>query len=335
VTFYTDNVNSQQPKEQSMKDVRVASVQFNHRANDKTYNLSVIQRYVEQAAKLNVSIIVFPEMCITGYWHVSTLSEPEIRTLAEYVPQGATCQALLAMSAQYKISIGAGLIEMDDKGRLYNTYVMAMTDGRLAKHRKLHTFVSRYMESGNDYTVFDTPHGCRVGILICWDNNLVENARITALNGADILVAPHQTGGCHSRSPNAMGLIDPQLWYDRKQNPEAIREEMQGHKGREWLMRWLPSRAHDNGMFLIFSNGVGVDMDEVRTGNAMILNPYGQILAETDSVDEDMVIADLKAQELEMCTGRRWIRGRRPELYQALTTKGHELSAFDARFSEE
>jgi len=318
-----------------MKDVRVASVQFNHKANDKIYNLSVIKHYVEKAALLDVKIIVFPEMCVTGYWHVSKLSRSEIQTLSERVPQGETCQALLVMSAKHKISIGAGLIEIDDAGNLYNTYIMAMPDGRLKKHRKLHTFVSKHMASGSEYTVFDTPHGCRVGILICWDNNLVENARITALKGADILVAPHQTGGCNSRSPNAMGLIDTQLWYDRKQNPDAIRKEMQGQKGREWLMRWLPSRAHDNGMFLIFSNGVGVDMDEVRTGNAMILNPYGQIIAETDCVEDDMVIADLKAHELDMCTGRRWIRGRRPELYQPLTAKGSELSPFDARFSEE
>ncbi|MFM2483494.1 nitrilase family protein [Celerinatantimonas yamalensis] len=318
-----------------MKDVRVASVQFNHRANDKPYNLSVIKRYVEKAAKLDVKIIVFPEMCVTGYWHVSKLSESEVLALSEFVPQGETCQTLLAMSTKYKISIGAGLIEIDDTGKLYNSYIMAMPDGRLTKHRKLHTFVSKYMASGNEYTVFNTPHGCRVGILICWDNNLVENTRITALKGADILVAPHQTGGCNSRSPNAMGLIDTQLWYNRKQNLEAIRKEMQGQKGREWLMRWLPSRAHDNGMFLIFSNGVGVDMDEVRTGNAMILNAYGQIIAETDSVDDDMVIADLKARELDMCTGRRWIRGRRPELYQPLTTKGGELSPFHARFSKE
>ncbi|MDB1123798.1 nitrilase family protein [Vibrio algarum] len=318
-----------------MKDVRAASVQFNHRANDKFYNLSVIKHYVEKARKENVNIIVFPEMCVTGYWHVSKLSEPDIFSLAEFVPQGDTCQTLLAMSAKYEMSIGVGLIEKDEAGTLYNVYVMAMPDGKIAKHRKLHTFVSKYMASGDEYTVFDTPHGCRVGILICWDNNLVENVRLTALKGADILVAPHQTGGCNSRSPNAMGLIDTQLWYDRKRNPEAIRLEMQGQKGREWLMRWLPARAHDNGMFLIFSNGVGVDMDEVRSGNSMILNPYGQILVETDSIDNDIVIADLKAKELDMCTGRRWIRGRRPELYHPLITQNDELSPFFARFSEE
>lgn len=318
-----------------MKDIRVASVQFNHRANDKVYNLSIIEQYVEQAAREHVAIIVFPEMCITGYWHVSTLTKSDIVALAEYIPHGETSQALLAMSMKHNISIGAGLIEQDAMGNLYNAYVMAMPDGNIATHRKLHTFISQHMTSGNEYTVFDTPHGCRLGILICWDNNLVENARITALKGADILIAPHQTGGCNSRSPNAMGPIDPQLWYNRQQNPDAIRAEMQGAKGREWLIRWLPARAHDNGMFLIFSNGVGVDMDEVRTGNAMIIDPYGQIIAETDSVDNDMVIADLNADALIMCTGRRWIRGRRPALYQPLTVANNELSPFHARFSEQ
>ncbi|MCG7488312.1 nitrilase family protein [Vibrio sp. Of14-4] len=318
-----------------MKNLRVASVQFNHRANDKVYNLSVVEHYVKQAAIQKVEIIVFPEMCVTGYWHVSKLDKEAVFSLAEFVPEGDTCQALLAMSSQHQLTIGVGLIEKDQSGNLYNAYIMAMPDGKLAKHRKLHTFVSPYMSSGNDYTVFDTPYGWKLGILICWDNNLVENARITALKGADILIAPHQTGGCNSRSPNAMGLIDPELWHERNTNPDAIRAEMQGPKGRDWLMRWLPSRAHDNGMFLIFSNGVGLDMDEVRTGNAMILNPYGEVVAETTSIYDDIVIADLDAKELSMCTGRRWIRGRRPNLYQALTVKGNELTPAQARFSTE
>ena len=69
------------------------------------------------------------------------------------------------------------------------------------------------------------------------------------------------------------------MWHAREENTKAIEAEFRGSKGREWLLRWLPSRAHDNGMFLIFSNGVGIDGYEVRTGNAMILNPYGEILA--------------------------------------------------------
>ena len=90
----------------------------------------------------------------------------------------------------------------------------------------------------------------RAGVLTCYDKNLIENPRITALLGAEILIAHHQTGGCRSRSPRAMGAIAPGLWERRKENPDALRAEFQGPKGRGWLMRWLPSRAHDNGMFL-------------------------------------------------------------------------------------
>ncbi len=136
---------------------------------------------------------------------------------------------------------------------------------------------------------------------------------------AEILLAPHQTGGCRSKDPHTMGLIDRRLWDNRETDPQAIEAEFRGPKGRAWLMRWLPARAHDNGMFVVFSNGVGVDDDEIRTGNAMIIDPYGRILAETWKAADCMVVADLDASLLEDCTGRRWIKTRRPELYGLLT----------------
>src|SRR5204863_1201147 len=101
-----------------------------------------------------------------------------------------------------------------------------------ACHRKLHAFESQYIKSGSTYTVFDIPQGCRVGVLICYDNNLIENARITALLGAEVLLAPHQTGGVRSHSPRAMGPIDPALWEQRTENPAAIEAEFRGPKGR-------------------------------------------------------------------------------------------------------
>ncbi|MFH5805464.1 nitrilase family protein [Alienimonas sp. DA493] len=319
-----------------MRDLNVAAVQFNHRAGGKAYNLGVIERFVQAAAGQNVELIAFPEMCVTGYWHVRNLARPEIEALAEPVPDGPTTRTLLSLSERHRMTIGAGLIEAAEDGRLYNSYVVAMPDGTHACHRKLHCFISEHMASGDRYTVFDAPQGCRVGVLTCWDNNLVENARATALLGAEILLAPHQTGGCNSRSPGAMGLIDPRLWENRDVDPAAIEAEFQGPKGRAWLMRWLPARAHDNGMFLIFSNGVGADDDEVRTGNAMILDPYGRILAETWKAQDEMVVAELQAEQLELCTGRRWIRGRRPELYSSLAeTRGDELDPRSARFSHE
>ncbi|NNE94164.1 MAG: acyltransferase [Verrucomicrobiales bacterium] len=318
-----------------MQNIRAASVQFQHRSGDTGWNFDRVRNFTLMAADKGVDLIVFPEMCLTGYWHVRNLDRGEIEDLAEPVPDGLLCRKLLALASETGITIGAGLIETDGEGRLFNSYFVAMPDGSHACHRKLHTFISEHMESGSDYTVFDDEaHGCRLGVLTCYDNNIGENARITALMGAEILLAPHQTGGCETPSPRCMGLVDPMLWENREADPGSIEAEFRGPKGREWLLRWLPSRAHDNGMFLIFSNGVGPDDGEVRTGNTMILDPYGEILAETWAARDEMVIADLEASRLENCTGRRWIQTRRPDRYHALCVPtGGEADTRTVRFA--
>lgn len=318
-----------------MRDIRVATVQFQHRPGDKSYNLGRVRHFVTEAAESGVEIIAFPEMCLTGYWHVRKLTREGVEALAERVPDGPSTQELLRLSREHSMTIGAGLIESGDDGKLYNAYVVAMPDGRWALHRKLHAFEGPFMADGDTYTVFDTPHGCRVGVLICYDNNIIENGRATVLLGAEILLAPHQTGGCNSVSPHGMKPIDQEIWARRKEDPAACEAEICGPKGRGWLMRWLPSRAHDNGMFLLFSNGIGPDDDEIRTGNAMILDPYGEIIAESRSTADAMVVADLDASLLETSSGRRWLRARRPELYGSLAVRtGNELDTRSVRFGE-
>ncbi|MEQ8787410.1 MAG: nitrilase family protein [Pirellulaceae bacterium] len=316
-----------------MRNIKVAATQFQHAPGDKAANLRTIEQFVEQAAAEDVKIINFPECCISGYWHLRNLSRDQLWELAEPVFDGPASRRLLELSQRYDMTISAGLVEAADDGRMYNTQVVAMPDGGVARHRKLHCFVSEHMDSGDEFTVFDTPHGCRVGVLICYDNNLVENVRITALAGAEILLAPHQTGGCASGSPLAMGLVDPALWENREQDPEAIEAEFRGDKGRGWLLRWLPSRAHDNGVFLVFSNGVGRDDNEVRTGNAMVIDPYGRIVSETWRARDELVVAELDASLRDRCTGVRWIKARRPELYGPLATPtGAERDTRSVRF---
>jgi len=318
-----------------MKQIKAACVQLNHVPGDKKTNLKKIEKFTEAAAGKGVELLVFPEMCITGYWHVRNLGRKEIEDLGEYIPEGPSIKKLQSLAEKYTVTIGAGLIEKTKGGGIYNTYIVAVPGGGIAKHRKLHCFISEHMKSGDEYTVFELPGGGKAGILVCYDNNIGENVRITALMGAEILLSPHQTGGCNSPSPKCMGTIDPQLWRNRELEPEPIEAEFRGPKGREWIMRWLPARAHDNGMFLLFSNGVGVDDDEVRTGNAMILDPYGDILAETWKAGEDMVIADLDPKLLDMCTGRRWIKTRRPELYGILSSAtGKEEDTRKIRFEK-
>ena len=276
-----------------MKDrIRAATVQFTPVAGDVEVNLTTVKRLTEDAVGDGAQIIVFPECCLTSYWFLRRLNREALGAIAEPVPDGPPTDALLGLAQKHNTVVGAGLVESEGN-RFFNTYVVAQPDGSVHRHRKLHVFVSEHIDSGDEFTVFDSPLGCQIGVLICYDNNIAENARINALMGVDILLAPHQTGGCRSRSPHAMKLIDPALWERRSEDPPAIEAEFRGSSGKEWLMRWLPARAHDNGFFLIFSNGVGPDDDEIRTGNAMILDPYGRILAETWAAEDRTVIADL------------------------------------------
>lgn len=319
---------------QTQSLLRVATVQFQHKPGDKAYNLERIHHFITQAAKQKVKILVLPEMCITGYWHVPKLAAPAVYALSETLHDSPSLSLIRQRAKELDMLIGVGLIERGLDGQCYNTWVACMPDGQYHAHRKLHAFEHPVIHSGDSYTVFDTPWGVKVGILICWDNNLIENPRINALLGADIILAPHQTGGTHSISPYGMKPLDLNLWENRQNNPQALFDAFQGEHGRGWLMRWLPARAHDNGVFYLFSNGVGLDDDEIRTGNAMIIDPYGRIINESLAIDDDMVIADLDLNLLPTSSGRRWLTGRRPELYRMINeTIGNETDIRRVRFA--
>lgn len=320
---------------ENKRSLRVAAVQFESKPADKDANFQRIEYFTEQAIGQSVRLIVFPECCLTGYWFIRNLSVDQLAVLAEPIPDGPSTRRLIELARKHDISIGAGFVEAGGNAVFHNSYLVALPDGTFHRHRKLHAFEHTAMASGKEFTVFNLPGGFRVGVLICYDCNLVENVRITALQGAEILIAPHQTGAVRSKNPHLMGLIDRKLWDNRESDPAAIEAEFRGEKGRGWLMRWLPSRAHDNGLFLIFSNGVGVDDDEIRTGNAMILDPYGRVLAETWKAEDAMVVADLDASLLANATGRMWIRARRPDLYAPLTVStGLECDTRKLKFEE-
>ena len=125
-----------------MNNLRAASVQFQHVPGDKEANLATIRSFVAKASAEKVDLLVFPEMCLTGYWHVRNLSREEIDALAEPVPSGPSSEALLSLASEYGMTIGVGLIERGKDGNLYNTYVVAMPDGRTVSHRKLHTLLA-------------------------------------------------------------------------------------------------------------------------------------------------------------------------------------------------
>ena len=90
-----------------MRDVRAATVQFQHAPGDKEYNLGRVRHFVAEAAGAGAEIIAFPEMCLTGYRHVRKLDREAFAALAEPVPDGPCSRALLRLAREHGITIGA------------------------------------------------------------------------------------------------------------------------------------------------------------------------------------------------------------------------------------
>ena len=107
--------------------------------------------------------------------------------------------------------------------------------------------------------------------------------------GAEIIIMPHVTCCLPSAMPGR-GTVDRQLWESRQRDPVRLRQEFRGPKGRDWLMRWLPARAYENGIYAVFTNPIGWDYDTVKPGLAMILDPFGEVLVESDALDDDVVV---------------------------------------------
>ena len=103
----------------------------------------------------------------------------------------------------------------------------------------------------------------------------------------------------------------------------SLRLEFEGMKGRDWLMKWLPARAYDNGVYCVFANAIGMDHDQLKNGRSMILDPFGDILAECTELNDQFVTATLLPEKLQQSGGYRYIQARRPELYRAIIGQDH------------
>lgn len=303
--------------------MNLAAAQFSPKDGDTTYNLSVIENLTKRAKSAGADVISFHEMAITAYTFTKDLSYSQIQDLAEKVPHGKSCQQLIAISKTYDIPILAGLIELEND-KIFNTYVCVTKDGLLAKYRKLHPFINPHMSAGEEYVVFDLL-GWKCGILICYDNNIVENVRATTLLGAELIFAPHVTGCTPSAMPGR-GYVSDNLWQNREVDPVALRLEFDGPKGRRWLMRWLPARAYDNGVYYAFTNPIGYDGEHLKNGNSMIIDPYGEILSEIRSFENDITIAKLTKDKIPLSGGWRYKNARRPELYKTIIGQEHQPS---------
>jgi predicted amidohydrolase len=306
-----------------MENLKIATAQFEHASGDKAYNLSVIETLCGRAAALGAKVVSFHECSITGYTFARKLEYDAFYKVAEFIPQGESVGALTEIARKYDIAVLAGLFEKDDAGKIFKAQVCVDPSGLVAKHRKLHPFINPHISPGDSYTVFEL-YGWKCGILTCYDNNIVENVRAVSLLGADVLFMPHVTMCTPSTRPGA-GFVDPRLWTNREADPTSLRIEFDGLKGRQWLMKWLPARAYDNGIYVVFSNPIGMDDDQLKNGCSMILDPYGDIIAECRSLDNEVVVATIVPEKIAASGGYRYKNARKPELYAEIIGK-HNVS---------
>ena len=304
-----------------MDPLKVSVAQFENRSGDKKYNLSVIDELTRKASAEGSRVIAFHECSITGYTFARHLSREQMLELAEPVPEGESIRELTAIAARHGMVVLAGLFEKDAEERLFKSYVCVDRNGVVARYRKIHPFINPYLTAGNEYCVFDLL-GWKCGILICYDNNIIENVRATRLLGAEIIFMPHVTMCTPSSRPGA-GFVDPQLWKRRESDPTSLRAEFDGLKGRAWLMKWLPSRAYDNGVYVLFANPIGMDDDQLKNGCSMILDPFGDILTECRRLGDDQATAILTREKLDQAGGSRYLKARKPELYGDIIAAPH------------
>ncbi len=305
-----------------MNTLKVATVQFENASGNKEFNLERIEYFCEQASAAGAKVVAFHECSITGYTFARKLSKEQLTDIAESIPSGASTQRLIEIAKRLNIYVLAGLFELGSDGKLYKAYICVGSNGLVGKFRKIHPFINPHLTPGNEYVVFDI-EGWKCGVLICYDNNVIENVRATTLLGAQIIFMPHVTMCTPSTRPGA-GFVDPELWKNRDHDPTSIRTEFEGLKGRAWLMKWLPARAYDNGIYVVFSNPIGMDDDQLKNGCSMVLDPFGDIIAECPRLDEGFSIATLVPEKLNQAGGFRYKQARKPELYRNVLGQDHK-----------
>lgn len=306
----------------SMEKIKISTAQFEHKSGDKAYNLGVIEKLSQKASSEGSNVIAFHECSVSGYTFARHLSKDQLLDLAELIPGGESVRKLTDIAKKSGIVILAGLFEKDENDTLFKAYVCIDKNGLVARFRKLHPFINPHLQPGNSYCVFEL-FGWKCGILVCYDNNIIENVRATKLLGADIIFMPHVTMCTPSTRPGA-GFVDPGLWNNREADPTSLRLEFDSMKGRGWLMKWLPARAYDNAVYAIFSNAIGMDDDQLKNGCSMIIDPFGDVIAECRSFEDSFVTATITPEKLTQAGGYRYLKARRPDLYRKIIGQDHQ-----------
>ena len=281
--------------------VRIALVQMRCAVEPKR-NVERAVRKVRAAARDGARIICLQELFRSRYF--CQTEDVERFRLAETIP-GPTSKVLAKLAEELEVVIVASLFERRTEGLYHNTAIVLDADGTLAgKYRKMHIpddplyYEKFYFTPGDlGFRSFETRHA-RVGTLVCWDQWFPEAARLTALQGAQILVYPTAIG-----------------WLDEGNEAENAAQR------DAWV---TAQRAHAiaNGVYVVAVNRVGREGDLTFWGSSFVADPFGRIVTRASSEREENLVVDCDLDEIDRVrTQWPFFRDRRIDAYSAITKR--------------
>ncbi len=266
---------------------------------------------IEEGARLGAGVVCLPELFRSRYF--CQHEDAAFFDLAETIP-GPTVEALCGVARKLKVVIIAPVFERRAAGLYHNSAAVIDADGRLAGvYRKMHIpddpgYYEKFYFSPGDlgFRAFQTKAG-RIGTLICWDQWFPEGARLTALEGAQLLFYPTAIGW-HPHEKKAMGAEQRDAW----------RTVQRGH-------------AIANGVYVAAVNRVGHEIPPGGGpgiefwGSSFLADPQGVVVAEASPDREEILVGDVDFQGLENIR-RNWpfLRDRRIDAYGGITRRFHD-----------
>ncbi|MBA3975348.1 MAG: acyltransferase [Candidatus Solibacter sp.] len=275
-------------------------------SNHQGENLEKAVTRVREAAARGAHIVCLQELFTSQYFCRD--EDARLFDLAEPIP-GPSTDTLGRIAAELGIVVIASLFERRARGLYHNTAAVLGPDGSLMGiYRKMHIpddplyFEKFYFTPGDlGFKVFDTPFA-KIGVLVCWDQWYPEAARLTALQGADILFYPTAIGW-HPHEKQQYGPSQLDAW----------RTIQRGH-------------AIANGIYVAAVNRVGFegtpDHGLEFWGNSFAADPFGAVIADAPHQNEDILIVGCDTARIEEVR-RNWpfFRDRRIGHYSSITKR--------------
>ena len=271
-------------------------------------NLKKCLEWIRKAAQQGANVVCLPELYSSFYFCQS--ENHDYFDLAEPL-HNDSYQAFSALAKELGVVLIVPFFERRASGLYHNSAYIIDTDGSEAGlYRKMHipddpSYYEKFYFTPGDigFKAFDTQMG-KIGTLICWDQWYPEGARITALQGADVLFYPTAIGWHPSEK----------VQYGEKQH-DAWRTVQRGH-------------AVANGIFVAACNRVGFEKPVETSagiefwGASFIAGPQGEILAEASHDKEEIIMAEIDHTLMEDVR-RNWpfLRDRRIDAYGDITKR--------------